>query len=309
MVGDVNSGRKNNSITMAQNVRDGLPPDGRGGILRITQDGKVVPGKAILGQAAPLNFYYAYGIRNSFGIAFDPLTKKLWDTENGPRFGDEINLVEPGFNSGWNQVQGIWKVEGDYEGSITMHPNSLVDFGDKGKYAIPKFIWNYTVGPTALAFLNSDKLGIKYKNNMFIGDFDQGRIFHFHLNEQRTELDLKNSLADKIANSALELRDIIFGQGFGGITDLKVGPDGYLYVLSLHPGNDSSWYSADCDRKKLNNKLLNCISFSGSSVEGTIFRYRETAVNKDSFPLDMHIVLETTINIWLHGYINHNHQE
>ena len=55
--------------------------------------------------------YYAYGIRNSFGLDFDPITGKLWDTENGPTFGDEINLVEPGFNSGWNKIQGIWKTD------------------------------------------------------------------------------------------------------------------------------------------------------------------------------------------------------
>ena len=50
--------------------------------------------------------YYAYGIRNSFGMDFDPVTGNLWDTENGPSYGDEINLVEPGFNSGWQVVQG-----------------------------------------------------------------------------------------------------------------------------------------------------------------------------------------------------------
>jgi hypothetical protein len=55
------------------------------------------------------NSYYAYGIRNSFGIGFDPINGNLWDTENGPRNGDEINLLEPGFNSGWDKVQGIWK--------------------------------------------------------------------------------------------------------------------------------------------------------------------------------------------------------
>jgi aldose sugar dehydrogenase len=54
--------------------------------------------------------YYAHGIRNSFGIGFDPLTDNLRDTENGPQFGDEINLVRPGFNSGWEKVQGMWKL-------------------------------------------------------------------------------------------------------------------------------------------------------------------------------------------------------
>ena len=93
------------------NNDDGPPPDGRGGILRITQDGEVVE-PAILGDEDPLNDYYAYGMRNSFGIDFDPASGKLWDTENGPGFGDEINLVEPGFNSGWSQIQGIWEQEG-----------------------------------------------------------------------------------------------------------------------------------------------------------------------------------------------------
>src|SRR6185503_5784112 len=87
-----------NSTT--QNVEGGENPNGSGGILRITQNGDVV-GNGILGNQYPLSLYYAYGIRNSFGIDFDPITQKLWDTENGPNYGDEINLVEPGFNSGW----------------------------------------------------------------------------------------------------------------------------------------------------------------------------------------------------------------
>src|SRR6185437_4392657 len=92
-------------------------------------------------------YYYAYGIRNSFGIDFDPVTKKLWDTENGPTYGDEINLVEPGFNSGWLQVQGIWTVEGSLKkGPVNPNPSAnLVDFGGKGKYRAPEFIWTKPV--------------------------------------------------------------------------------------------------------------------------------------------------------------------
>ena len=76
---------------------------------RITQDGLPIPNGSLIGDEYPLNLYYAYGIRNSFGMDFDPLTGNLWDTENGPEYGDEINLVEPGFNSGWNKVQGVWE--------------------------------------------------------------------------------------------------------------------------------------------------------------------------------------------------------
>ena len=73
--------------TKAQNVQNGSDPDGTGGILRISQDGKaLIPG--ILGNKFPLNLYYSYGMWNSFGIDFDPVTGNLWDTENGLIFGD-----------------------------------------------------------------------------------------------------------------------------------------------------------------------------------------------------------------------------
>src|SRR5215217_8832036 len=94
--------------TQASNVpQKKATPDGRGGILRVTEDGQQ-PLQRILGNGSQLNLYYAYGIRNSFGLDFDPVTGTLWDTENGPSFGDEINLVKPGFNSGWASIQGFW---------------------------------------------------------------------------------------------------------------------------------------------------------------------------------------------------------
>ena len=85
-------------------------------------------------SAYPLNLYYAYGIKNSFGIGFDPVTGKLWDTENGPDFGDEINLIEPGFNGGWSKIQGFWAVSGTSEKMqmISGEPTGLIDFGGKG---------------------------------------------------------------------------------------------------------------------------------------------------------------------------------
>jgi glucose/arabinose dehydrogenase len=62
---------------------------------------------------------------------FDPVTGNLWDTENGPSYGDEINLVKPGFNSGWNKVQGLWQPKGDEKGGLELSPDDLVDFGGK----------------------------------------------------------------------------------------------------------------------------------------------------------------------------------
>jgi glucose/arabinose dehydrogenase len=231
-IGDVDASFKKPIIrTMTQNFGDGLVADGRSGILRVTQDGKPVT-EGILGNSMPLRLYYAYGIRNSFGLGFDPVTNNLWETENGPVHGDEINLVNPGFNSGWHEIYGFSYSQQKFE------TNKLVTFDGKGKYSEPKLVWGRTAGLTSLIFLNSDKLGTQYRNDMFVGDVHNGRIYHFKLNTDRTELVLPNSLESKFLTSlyATGLDKIIFGQGFGGITDLTVGPDGYLYAVSIGQG-------------------------------------------------------------------------
>ena len=200
--------------TQAQNVVTGGLPDLTSGIIRVTQEGKAVPNSPI-GNTYPLNLYYAYGIRNSFGMDFDPVTGKLWDTENGPNYGDEINLVEPGFNSGWAQVQGIWTPKGAIEnenaGLLNLHPSNLVDFGGKGKYKVPEFIWFQTVAPTALKFLNSPKLGKQYQNDLFVGDYNNGNLYHFKLSQDRTALVLNGTLANKIAYTPEDSQPVIFG--------------------------------------------------------------------------------------------------
>lgn len=86
---------------MLQNVVDGPPPDDTSVILRVDYNGNGV-GNPLSGGGADLSKYYAYGVRNSFGFDFDPLTGILWDAEDGPADFDEINIVLPGFNSGWN---------------------------------------------------------------------------------------------------------------------------------------------------------------------------------------------------------------
>ena len=78
-------------------IYSGGPPDGTEGILTISPNASAYSN--ILGNSEALKKYYAYGIRNSFGLDFDPLTGNLLDTENSPDYGDEINLVKPGFNS------------------------------------------------------------------------------------------------------------------------------------------------------------------------------------------------------------------
>jgi glucose/arabinose dehydrogenase len=232
----------------AQNVLDGAPLDGTSGILRVSQDGQVQPNPP-LGSTQPMSsYYYAYGIRNIFGMDFDPVTGKLWDTENGHEFADEINLVEPGFNSGYSIIQGFAKdvstdvSEDDSEDSSSETTTAanpatdLVNFGTNSKYSDPEFVWTATLGVTALKFFNSDKLGKQYQNTIFIGDVNLGWLYNFKLNSQRTELLFGNDggpLSDKIANTPEEMQETIFGRGFGVITDIQVSPyDGNLYVLT-----------------------------------------------------------------------------
>jgi glucose/arabinose dehydrogenase len=204
-----------------------------GAIYRITQDGKPVD-TGMFDEKSPLNKFYAYGIRNGFGIDFDPLTGNLWDTENGGDFGDEINLVMPGFNSGWAKVQGVWDTEN--KTVVLEHPSNLVYINENATYSSPEFTWNHTVAPTAIKFFNSQKLGKQYENDIFVGDYHFGNIYHFQLNQNRTQLVLYPPLADRIANTQNELKLVIFAEGFGGVSDLQVGPDGYLYVVSIGKG-------------------------------------------------------------------------
>ncbi len=208
--------------TETQNVPNIIPLNATSVILRVSQDGTSIG--EILDSKVPISKFYAYGIRNSFGMDFDPVTGKLWDTENGPDHGDEINLVEPGFNSGWSKIMGLTPVETDLD---------LVRYGGKGKYSNPEFMWEVPVAPTALKFFDSSKFGEVYRNDMFVGDFNNGTLYHFDLDDNRTNLDLEGQLEDRIANSSAELGDVTFGTGFGSITDIEVGPDGYLYVVSL----------------------------------------------------------------------------
>jgi glucose/arabinose dehydrogenase len=225
----VSVGDLDGHITLAQNINGASGVDGSSSILKITQDGQPV-GQGILGESGISKKYYAYGLRNSFGMDFDPVSGKLWDTENGASYGDEINFIEPGFNSGWLQIQGTAPVDFEFE--------DLINFQGKGNYSDPEFVWTDTVGPTAIKFLGSDTLGNQYRNDIFVSDITQGNIYHFDLTGNRTNLILNGLLADKVSNNSTENQEIIFGEGFGGISDLEVGPyDGYLYVVSLGHGS------------------------------------------------------------------------
>ncbi|MGI0044967.1 MAG: PQQ-dependent sugar dehydrogenase, partial [Nitrososphaeraceae archaeon] len=142
---------------------------------------------------------------------------------------------------GWVRVQGLWNITSVTKGEgagieVGLSPANLVNFEGKGNYSGPEFIWFNNIGVTALKFLNSDKLGKQYQNDLLVGDYHQGNIYHFELNQNRTGLVLSGPLEDRIARFSYEFEGIKFGEGFGRVTDLQVGPDGYLYIVSYGQG-------------------------------------------------------------------------
>ena len=237
---------------------------GRAGILKVDQDGHAVKtknSKYVIGNTHPLDKYYAYGIRNSFGMDFDPVTERLWDTENGPGFGDEINLVGPGFNSGWSVIQGFWNGK-DHDMAVP-HPNDMLNLREKTYYSHPEFTSIPSLGLTGLSFLDSPRYGMLYQNDLVVGDFHNGHLYRFELNRERTELNLTGALRDRIAYDMNDLSLNILGRGFGGITDIEVGPDGYLYVLALYQGGSKCPSASPLEK--------NCINYD-SKLQGTVFR-------------------------------------
>ena len=172
-----------------------------------------------------LGDYYAIGIRNSYGLSFDPITGFLWDTENGHESFDEINLVRKNFNSGWDKIQG------------PSHYNQENIFPlEEFEYSDPEFSWEKPVGVTSIHFIQSP-LFQEYHNSVFVGDFHHGILYKFILNEKRDGFLFQDDmLNDLVLNVDDKLTEIIFGTGFGGITDIKEGPDGLIYVVSI--GNE-----------------------------------------------------------------------
>jgi glucose/arabinose dehydrogenase len=208
---------------MLQNFADGPEPDDTSVILKVDSEGN--PAANVLSGHDRLEGYYAYGIRNGFGMDFDPVTGNLWITENGEDEYDEVNLVKPGFNSGWHQLMGPMARSEATEEDLVMFEGA--HFRD------PAFSWRDSIGVTDIEFLASNGLGEKYENNVFVGDINSGNLYFFELNEQRDGFVLPGALSDLVADDDNERSAVTLGAGFQGITDIETGPDGYLYILSF----------------------------------------------------------------------------
>ena len=246
-----------------------------GVILRLNDDGTTPSdnpffraGAQIGGEVgANIQKIFAYGVRNTFGMAFDPESGQLWMEQNGDDSFDEIDRVEASFNGGWVQTMGPvsrikqWKeieTSPQFFGlqQIRWPPTLIADTPQEAlarlfmlpgaRYTDPLFSWKFAVPPAGIGFLDSDKLGDQYENNLFVGAATPntvgGHLFRFKLSENRRRLvfddpRLQDGVADNAAKHDItESESLLFGRNFGVGTDIKTGPNGNLFVVSLSKG-------------------------------------------------------------------------
>jgi uncharacterized protein YjbI with pentapeptide repeats len=213
---------------------------------------------------------YAIGIRNTYGLDFDPVTGILWDTENGDKSFDEVNLVQEKFNSGWNAIQGP-----------STDKQEIPDI-DEYEYSEPEFSWEWPIGVTAIHFIESP-LFPEYHDEVLIGSFHDGILYKFELNERRDGfIFFDERLRDLVLNKDDNPSEIIFGTGFSGITDVKEGPDGLIYIVSfgdgkiyrLSPTFEQKEQESNCMDFLNSDKLSNC-NFSGMDLKNKDFSNKD----------------------------------
>ena len=250
-------------------------PHFTGVILRLNDDGSAPTdnpffalGAGIGGDVGGnLQRIFAYGVRNSFGLAFDPVSGSLWDQQNGDDSFDELNRVTAGANLGWIQAMGPISRVAEFKaiemalapGDLQQQrwaPSQIADTPEQARsrlfmlqgahYEDPVFSWKYAIAPAAIGFLRGDALGAQYANDLFVGasrpTLDNGYLLRLDLSANRQEITSADArLADRVADNTAkfdigESETLRFGAGFGVGTDIQTGPNGNLYVVSLSNG-------------------------------------------------------------------------
>lgn len=219
---------------------------------------------------------FAYGLRNGFGMDFDPISGDLWEQENGDDTFSELNRVEAGFNSGWIQIMGPPERLDQYKAIETSPDNdpcvntpyfglqqlrwSPVLIADSPGEALarlfvlpgshfsePEFSWKFEVSPGGIGFVRGRALGPQYEGDLFMGGarpfLEGGHLFHFNLTGNRRKIGVDDPrLEDRVADNLCkweitESESLLIGRNFGVVTDLITGPNGNLFVVSLDTGS------------------------------------------------------------------------
>jgi glucose/arabinose dehydrogenase len=187
------------------------PNDLSGKILRLRDDGKVPPDNPFVGRAGYRPEIYTMGHRMPLGLAVNPVTGEIWECENGPNGGDEVNVLAPGKNYGWPEVS-----YGRFYGGPRVSTNPYREGMEP-----PVVFWVPAIAVSGLVFYTGDRFP-NWKNNLFIGGMRQGEvprsghIERLDFNTEWEELHREGMLRD------LEQR----------IRDIRQGPDGLLYLLT-----------------------------------------------------------------------------
>jgi aldose sugar dehydrogenase len=178
-----------------------------GKILRMTADGKVPPDNPFLNSPGAFPYIYALGIRAPLGLAFDR-NGELWESENGPRGGDELNHIRAGHNYGWPLI--TW---GHRYDAIPMPAHPEPEGAEVGKMDQAVLDWSPSPAISAIAFYEGQAFP-RWKDNLLMGSLKQMDLFRIVLDGDRPVL-----------------QEIIL-HGVDRIRDLRVSPEGYVYVLT-----------------------------------------------------------------------------
>jgi aldose sugar dehydrogenase len=187
------------------------PSDLAGKVLRLRDDGTVPPDNPFVGRAGYRPEIYTLGHRNPLGLAVQPDTGAIWECENGPNGGDEINVLQAGKNYGWPVVS---------YGRFYLGPRVSENPWKEGMEP-PLVFWVPAIAPSGLTFYTGDKFP-NWKNNVFVGGMRQGEVprsghlERIDFNDNWEELHREGMLRE------LQQR----------IRDVRQGPDGFLYVLT-----------------------------------------------------------------------------
>jgi aldose sugar dehydrogenase len=250
-----------------------------GVILRLNPDGSTprdnpffAAGSAMGGEVgANVRRIFSYGLRNSFGMAVDPVSGSLWNQENGEDAYDELNRVEPGENSGWIQIAGPVSRIDEYKEieTTSLHhedfpnlqqfrwgPENIADSPEEAlsrlfalpgsHYSDPEFSWKHVLAPAAIGFVRGNGLGPQFAGDLFVGfavpEPLGGPLFRLNLTGNRRAIAVDDpALEDRVADNVTfhdmtESESLLIGTDFGVVTDIETGPNGHLFVVSLTQG-------------------------------------------------------------------------
>ena len=174
-----------------------------GKIHRVNDDGSTPKDNPFVGKDNAVDTIWSYGHRNPQGLAWDPVSGKLWESEHGPQGGDEVNIIEPGHNYGW--------------GVITMGTDRRVTEQTHEGMEQPIVYYTPTIAPSGMVFYTGSRYP-GWKNNLFLSALGGQQL-------RRLEVS-----GDKVTH-----QEEVFNQ-FGRVHDVIIGPDGYLYVTLQVPG-------------------------------------------------------------------------